>query len=166
MKNNTIVFKGDLSWSDFEKVSEILDRKENVTIYLFSNGGPVNVGMSLLDLINRPNNRDHVTIAGGSLNSVCFDLFFKAKCNRYILAFADGMYHQTKVDIAINEDGRPTYHSGVHTLSWIKSMHPETLRVATTLKFSDIEMRKLKRGDDLFFLHDRLVEFLKLSNNL
>lgn len=162
-----IALNGDLSWEYFELIADgirSLEKEEYINIYIFSNGGSISVSMAILHLINK--NRDKVHLYGGSLNSAGFDLFFKAKCSRTLLPFVDGMYHQTKIIIEINEDGRPTYFIGEHNKKWIQSFHAETLRVANTLGFTPAEIKKLKKGDELYFMEDRLKDFLIRSKKL
>jgi len=162
-----IALRGDLSWKDFEVIAEgirSLEKEEYLNIYLFSNGGSISVSMAILHLINE--NKDIVHLWGGSLNSAGFDLFFKAKCSRKLLPFVDGMYHQTKISVEINEDGKPTYFVGEHNVKWIKSFHKETLRVATVLGFTPQEIKRLKKGDELYFMEDRIKEFFSRSRKL
>ncbi len=160
-----IALRGNLSWSDFDKVADALDNyDDSLRIYLFSNGGSISVSLALLDLVNK--NREKVIIYGGSINSACFDLFFKAKCSKYIMPMADGMYHQTKMAIDINEDGNPTYFHGAHNKKWLKRLHEETIMFATALKFTPAEIKSLKKGDELYFMEERLYQFLKESKNI
>lgn len=162
-----IALRGDLSWKDFDLIAESirsLEKEEYLNIYIYSYGGSISVSMAILHLINQ--NKDVVHLLGGSLNSAGFDLFFKAKCSKELLPYVDGMYHQTKISIDINEDNKPTYFVGIHNKKWIKSFHEETIRVATVLGFTQSEIKRLKKGDEIFFMEDRMKEFITRSSEL
>lgn len=133
---------------------------DEYTIYFSSTGGSLEDANVIIDLINK--NANKVTlIAYFSILSAGFDIFFKTKCKKEILSTAIGMYHLGVVEIDMSVNGKVAYHSGVAQMKDnVKNQYPKALEFCKSLGFNDTELRKIKKGDDVYFIYDRLIEFM------
>lgn len=158
---------GDVNPELFDKlISSIngLEEKEILHIYLNSVGGEVDNAEAIIDLINENQNKIKLT-AFGEINSCAFDIFFRSKCEREILPKTMGIAHFTgvKVNKITNKNYRDPV-SGPFYIKWSEIFLEQCVRLYKKLGFTEKELVKISKGEDLYFLTDRLLEFLNNSN--
>jgi len=126
------------------------------TILLNSDGGRESVELVILNAINT--HKHSVTVVGMYLMSAAFDLFYHAKCKRQLTNGCMGMYHMAYNELQINVNGRPSYTSGEAMMKRNKETgHAKALDFATEF-MTPLELKKFKKGDDVYFTFKRLKE--------
>lgn len=129
-------------------------------IYFNSTGGFYEKGKCIIDLINKNASKTKL-IAYFNISSSAFEIFFRAKCEREILNCAIGMYHLGTLEFDYNVNGKLAYHCGVaQRKDMIENTYPETIAFCKQLGFTQSELRKFNKGEDVYFLSSRLQEFL------
>lgn len=141
-----------------------LNEKETLLIYLNSEGGSVDQMEAIIDLINENQDRIKMT-AFGEISSAAFNIFFRSKCEREILPQTIAIAHFTGVKInKITDKHYRDSLSGPFYIRWSEGYLEFCLKIYKKLGFSDKELVKVSKGEDLYFLTDRLLEFLNNSN--
>lgn len=131
-------------------------------IYLDSNGGKVFVMEIILDIINR--NPDEFKIfAVEEIGSSAFILFLHVKCKRKLGMLTRGMYHLTSREIRLNSNGKGTYHHDEFQLKTPKLAYQRDLKIATKLGLTKDEMKRFKKGEEIYFDVNRIKQFLDLK---
>ena len=139
--------------------------EDEYIVYFSSSGGMSDVANAIIDLINR-NIEKTKLISYFQLASAGFEIFFKAKCQREIINSTIGMYHLTNLAIDYNSKGEISYYSGVaQKKEMLKINYPESLEFCNKLGFTQSELRKYNKGEDVYFLSDRLQEFLNTQKD-
>jgi ATP-dependent protease ClpP protease subunit len=135
-------------------------KKDEIIIYLNSPGGDYNSMEAILDLINT--NSSITTLIGyGCLFSSAFELFFSVTCKKRLLGGCNGMYHQSVIDITVNEQWKTEFQSDKSKKLYMTGyMRSKTLETCNRLKMSDIEIKSIKNGKDLYFDPIRMHNFL------
>ena len=90
------------------KVTEAVNSPdEEITIYLFSDGGCNSVCNVLLNIIE--NDRDRFKLFGYELlSSSAFEFFVKAECKKELMPLTIGMIHQGFRTVSINDNLKPS----------------------------------------------------------
>ena len=151
---------------DEELLKKITDAvnsdSEKITIYLCSDGGLICVCNVLLHIIN--NHKDRFKLIGfESLSSAGFEFFIKAECEKELLPYTLGMIHQHQRKITLNSNMEPTYSDGEALMIRAKKYtNPDDEIFIERLGLSPKELREYKKGNDIYFQHDR---FLEIINN-
>lgn len=142
------------------EVYNSLEKTDELIIYLNSSGGDYNAMEAILDLIN--NNKEITTLIGyGCLFSSAFELFFSVTCKKRLIGGCTGMYHQSVIDITVNEQWKTEFQSDKSKKLYMMGyMHSKTLETCNRLKMSDSEIKSIKNGKDLYFDPIRMHNFL------
>lgn len=156
--------KGKVDDEMLEKFIEMYNTESNnYLVYFTSTGGSADTANVIVDLINRY--AEKTTIIGyRELLSAGFYIFFVSKCKKELDIETLGMWHQGITDISLNDRGTIAYtnHKAVQKLN--KTIgYPKCVELATKLGFNDLEMKEFKKGEDVYFLSDRLNVFLSNS---
>ena len=133
---------------------------EKITIYISSDGGFTSVCKVFLDIINSQKERFKL-IGYESLCSSGFDFFVKAECEKELLPYTLGMVHQHQRKITLNNNLKPTYTDGEAVINRIKKYTvPDDKIFIERLGLSQKELREYKKGNDVYFQHDRFLEII------
>lgn len=139
---------------------ELLDRfmsfynhygDEKKTIVLNSGGGQSYVADIILHMINE--DADNVKLICSGCQSAAFDIFYLAKCERFMTDFCIGMYHRKFVDnITIDNGGNLG-----HPYSQVRADNLKTgINKPITGFMTKKELADYNKGLDVFFLFDRM----------
>ena len=149
---------------DEELLKKITDAvnsdSEKITIYLCSDGGLVCICNVLLHIINK--HKDRFKLIGfESLCSAGFEFFIKAECEKELLPYTLGMIHQHQRKITLNNNLKPTYTDGEAVINRIKKYTvPDDRIFIERLGLSPKELREYRKGNDVYFQHDRFLEII------
>lgn len=144
-----------------KKVTDAVNSdSEKITIYLCSEGGLVCVCHVILNIIN--NHKDRFKLIGFErLCSAGFEFFLKAECEKELLPYTLGMVHQHQRKITLNNNLKPTYTDGEAVINRIKKYTiPDDKIFIEKLGLTKKELRDYKKGDDVYFQHDRFLEVI------
>lgn len=140
-----------------------LKDKEILEIYLNSEGGDPDFGVAMLDIINENPDRIHL-VGYGKLFSAGFDLFLRARCTKDLLRGTLGMAHITSVEMADLEINKQADTEQVKAYKgWMIKDKKEKLDIYERLGFSKKELASVKKGNDVYFHFERLLELLKIQ---
>ena len=137
-----------------------LNGNDKALIYLNSRGGDYPAMEAMLDLINK--HGKITTLAGyGTLASSGFELFFMAKCKKYLIGGCVGMYHQSSISVIMNENWKPDYKEDEAKAEYMKTfMKIATIQICDKLNFTREEKSEIKKGNQVWFQPSRMNEFL------
>lgn len=131
-----------------------LDASDTLFIYLSSTGGMTIIGRAIISFIN--NNKDRIELACVHAESSAFEIFYKSKCKKFLISPCRGMYHKQWVaDAGVFSDNRkPVYNSDIaifnndkyYDFSYVKEF------------MNNMEFKKYKKGQDVYFNHQRMIE--------
>lgn len=120
-------------------------------IHLCSNGGNVFQAKRISALINANHHITHVQ--GSVLNSAAFTIFFSVICTRELTPHAQGMYHLARSAQFVLENGLIP--------GWQETINgEESLALCQKLGMTDLEVLRIKTGEDVYFAYTRLNDFL------
>lgn len=129
-------------------------------IYFASNGGARYLSDVIVDIINAHWNKITL-IAHSDLQSAAFEVFFKSKCPRRVMPQAIGMYHQSYADFTLNCSKKIVSESDRLVLKGMNTVALQEMSgLLSSLGATEKEIRKFKRGDDVWFDSSRLQEML------
>lgn len=141
-----------------------LKQNEKLFLYFSSEGGEVNSAEAIIHIIN--NNIDLIELVGyGDIMSSGFEIFFRSKCYRILLPNCLGMYHQGSIKIDVNEGSNPYQTRDKADKEWMRSQMEQTLKLCNSLKMNEKEITSIKRGKDVYFQYNRMLDFLKVQQD-
>lgn len=142
------------------KAYNSLPEDEKLDIYINSSGGDPESGDAIVDLINNNSHKTNL-IAYGKICSACFDAFYKARCSKRILDGTIGMAHLARVEMEnfTVTDSKETIEATVYKKWWAEDKK-KRLKFYETLGLENKELLKIKKGGDVYFQHNRLLELL------
>lgn len=150
-------FNGDINEKLLDDFLQFINEYQigELGIVLNSIGGKKNLTHVLLDIINI--NSQRITLISCGCYSASFFLFYKAKCNKKMTEGNVGMMHYASTNINTMSNGKPTYSEDENTVSnWKESVKDEVEFVEKFMTPS--ELRKYKRGNDVYFTFKRMKE--------
>ncbi len=155
---------GDEMLSDLINALNSLQGDDYLTVYLCTDGGSAIHSYAITDLIEE--NKDRIElVAFGDIASAGFEIFFKARCSRRIVAGTYGMYHVTRMSISMDVDQRPLNEGDRQVVAWGKNFaKTQALAFCSTLPFTQKEAAKFKQGKDVHFSYERLLNFLNYQS--
>lgn len=153
-------FKKEINDESADLLIDFINSTEGIKkkIYLSSDGGFIYVAELIIDLINN-NKQDIELIAYNYIGSSAFELFFKSKCKKRILEGTRGMLHFAKMELTVNQKGKPVNKTAINFLKEEVSKRNDNL--IKKLKLSSKELNKYNKGEDVEFSYNRMLEFLK-----
>jgi ATP-dependent protease ClpP protease subunit len=131
-----------------------------VVIYLNSRGGNYDAMEVVLDIINSHKNRT-ILVAYGCIASCAFELFFDSKCTKKLVGGCVGMYHQSKIDVTVNEKMGVCAEDRMRIDYMNNYMALRTKKICKSIKMTKQETEKIEIGNDLWFGVNRMIEFTK-----
>ena len=134
-----------------------------VTIYLSSGGGDEHIMCCMISVMN--SRIDDITLIGsGHLGSCAFNMFFLYWGKRELLKSVMGMCHLARVEVEMSEKGKMYYPQDYAMKQYITKFASETtLDVLRIIGATKKEIKKVMRGDEVYFLPDRIQELLDHS---
>lgn len=131
------------------------NQAESWTIILNTAGGKTDVGETVLFIINE--NKEKCTLIAHNIYSAGFNLFYNAKCSKYLTPSSKGMYHMATAELWMRPDGKASYYEDRCITKNMKAgneIDKEFIKGFMTER----EQTKFNKGDDVFFTYDRLRE--------
>lgn len=146
-----------------DKISNSINQlkpAEKLFIYLCTEGGDTEAAEAIIHIIN--NNADIIEmVAYGKIFSAGFNIFFRSLCHKIILHSTVGMCHYSYIPININENGGPIDKAGKIDKIWLKSQRQHTIDFCKNIGMTDKEVAEVRKGGDVYFLFNRMQDFLK-----
>lgn len=136
--------------------------KENqiLEIYLTCpEGGIVDVAGAFIDLVNKNKERIKLIFYGEIFSSGML-IFLKTNCSKELLPDTRGMFHFSWQSMYITEGGKPSSPYDIFSMGEMKKSKIKTLEYLRTTKLSVKEINNIKKGKDVFFSHERLIELI------
>ena len=145
-----------------KEISECISNKDydKVVIYLSSFGGSEWDAQVIIDMINE--NKDKVEVIGyGKLLSAAFLIFMDIKCKKRILDNSYGMFHQGNWSTDIRYNGNPSSDFYKFRVKQTKSkIYPYYVDKCKEWGFNEQELKKYKKGEDVYFSYERFKELI------
>lgn len=138
--------------------------KENVTIYISSDGGFDHQSLAIIDLINKNASRIEL-VASGFILSAAFNIFFFIKCKRRLLPETVGMAHFCKQSFTFDETGKAQGEYDNFMLKELKRNKALTLEKLKTIGLSTKELNQVKKGKECYIGYARLQELLEYGKS-
>jgi len=122
-------------------------------------GGNADVNEAIIDFINK--NKDHIGMTFyGELFSSGMIIFLSVKCNKCILPFTRGMYHFSWQEMNISETGKPSSEYDIFSMKEMKKSKDKSINFLKTTKLSEKEINLIKKGKDVYFSYERMLELI------
>jgi ATP-dependent protease ClpP protease subunit len=149
-------FDGDISEKSLDTFLQFVNENEHeqMSIILNSIGGKKNLTHVILDIINL--NTEKVTLISCGCYSASFYLFYEAKCKKKMTEGSAGMMHYSSTNINTMSNGKPTYSEDENI---VKNWKEDKSQEEFVKQFmTPIELKKYKRGNDVYFTFKRMKE--------
>lgn len=156
------LFEGKIDHSEeTNKLIDFMNSEGDLTIGLNSQGGTASVGYFLLKILN--DNKERITLQGlDSIYSIAFYIFAEFKGKKAFCISTKGMWHYGNNFLNIDDRGKPTYPEdklNKENLKYHLKFSNEIAEKYMTLK----ELKKFKKGNDVFFGFQRMQEMFPLA---
>jgi len=122
-------------------------------------GGSADVSEAIIDFINKNKDRISMTFYG-ELFSSGMVIFLAVECNKKILPCTRGMYHFSWQEMGISENGKPSTEYDNFSMKEMKKSKEISIAFLKRTKLSDKEITTIKRGKDVYFSYDRMLELI------
>lgn len=159
----TINISGEVEYEMLDnliKAFNLLKKGEKLEIYFSSpEGGLCSVAEAIIDFVNINKERIKIAFYGYNFSSG-MHIMLRTECNKKLLPNTNGMYHLAWQPMDISEGGNPTDAYGKFALKEMKDSKARTMTYLKTTKLSDIEVNKIKKGQEVYFTYDRLQEII------
>lgn len=154
---------GDVDYDMFDnlvKSFNTLTRDDKFHIYFTCpQGGLSDVTEAIIDFINK--NKEYIGMTFyGELFSAGMVIFLGVECPKTILPFTRGMYHLGWQEMNISDTGKPTSEYDRFTIKEMKNWKDISLGFLKTTKLIEKEIVAIKRGKDVYFSHERMLELI------
>ena len=153
-----------------ELAQKLNDLQEDEKLYWYFNsfGGETHAGFEIIDMINRNKNRIEL-IASENIFSTAFLIFFKAQCERKILPLTYGMMHCASTSFESKYGGKTASFEKDRKNKFI-AVNEFLFNWCTDLGFTESELKKFKKTEDIYFntveLHTLLEKSKELNVNI
>lgn len=157
-----IDISGEISQEAFGNLIRAYDSLQNddiLRIYINSTGGDPSFADAILDFIE--NNKVVEIIAYGKIYSAAFDIFYKAKCPKRIVNGIMGMAHLSRIEMAnFTVTDNEEISQASNYKNWWNQDKLNRLKFYEEIGMTKKELSKIKKGEDVYFQHERLLELL------
>lgn len=135
--------------------------KKTIGIFIDCQGGCCHKTEAIINIINNNQHRIYL-YSNGYLFSNAFYIFFKSSCYKKTLSDNSfGMYHLKRKDFKINQKGNFVYKEDKKEIQqWKENMEKEIIFLRN-LGVSEEDIKKIERGEDVYFNKEQLSYFLK-----
>ena len=139
-----------------QKLFEFLGNEGDLTIGINSSGGSGSVAQLLLKALNQ--NKDRVTLCClAGVYSSAFYVFAEYEGQKTLTVNTKGMWHYGTWDISIDDRNQPACHEGVAIKKDLK-FSKEFMEKIARKYMNEKELKKFKKGEDVFFGYERMRE--------
>lgn len=147
-------------FDELVKAFNSLTKEDALHIYFTCpEGGLADVSEAIIDFINK--NKDNIGITFyGELFSAGMVVFLSVQCQKWILKDTRGMYHFAWQEMNISETGKPSSVYDQFSLREMKNSRDKHIQFLRTTKLTDKEISIIRKGKDLYFPYDRMLELL------
>lgn len=122
-------------------------------------GGSADVSEAIIDFVNKNKDRIGMTFYG-ELFSSGMVIFLAVNCEKKILQCTRGMYHFSWQEMGISENGKPSTEYDNFSMKEMKKSKEISIAFLKRTKLSDKEITTIKRGKDVYFSYDRMLELI------
>ncbi len=151
---------------DYEMLDELVKAFNNLTkddkfhiYFTCPMGGSADVSEAIIDFINK--NKEHIGMTFyGELFSSGMVIFLAVQCSKKVLPFTRGMYHFSWQEMGISETGKPSTEYDIFSMKEMKKSKDVSLAFLKTTKLTEKEIATIKRGKDVYFSHERMLELI------
>ncbi len=151
---------------DYEMLDKLVKSFNNLTttdkLHIYFScpqGGLSDVSTAIVDFINK--NKDYIGMTFyGELFSAGMVIFLSVQCEKKILPDTRGMYHLGWQEMSISDTGKPTSQYDLFSMREMKKSKEKTVTFLKTTKLSEKEINSIKRGKDVYFSHERMLEII------
>lgn len=125
---------------------------EDWTISIFSGGGATAIGKTIIHIINQRKSR--VTLICHEAYSSAFDIFYNSNCKKILTRTCKGMYHFSSAKMYMQPTLKPEFKED---RCIVQNWKDSDWQIEMANKFlTDKEMKKFKKGDDIYFTFNRM----------
>ncbi len=158
-----IHLSGEVDYQMMDKLSiafNSLPKDDNLHIYFTSPmGGISDVAVAIIDFINKNKDKIGVTFYG-EIFSAGMVIFLSIEAEKGITKDTRGMYHFAWQEMSISETGKPSGEYDIFSMKEMKRSKERSIAFLKTTKLTDKEINTIKRGKDVYFSYDRMLELL------
>ena len=149
----------------FKELTELLSNKEEKhQIYFSSNGGDVWLIEPIIKIINE--NKDNIELIGvREISSSALSIFIGAKCKKSITKNTYAIWHKPSFSFDLDDKNKPR-----NDFYKFKNKHiVEGFSKEFELEYKDwglkkSEIKKYKKGEDVYFSYERFKELINYTS--
>lgn len=164
----TFTIAGDIDQELMHEFSEFyngLAEGDKVFVFLSSDGGMSSYKEAILGMLEIYKNITCL-VGYGCLSSAAFELFFDYTGERELTGTCCGMYHRATTSIVTDSSGKPKGTESLFSQKEIKRTHwAYALRMMASIDMSIPDIKKVEKGQDVYFTHEQMKSFLETSKN-
>lgn len=131
---------------------DFINQDGPLTILIESVGGSYSAARLIVNILNT--NADRITLIGATCYSAAFQIFYTAKCKKWLIQGAMGMIHLPYTRVDIDTRKKPVFTEGEYILKNDQFITAEYVKEFMTKS----ELRRYKSGKDVYFVFDRMRE--------
>lgn len=155
-------FDSDIDTETVNKLLEFCNGCSDKTVIYFSSDGGTTIGESVL--IDYLSNKDDIELVGlFALSSSAFDVFMRTKAKKRLIKPVYGMIHLPSVRVERDTNDRYIYDSHKYSARNMKSVIEDDIAFYKKLGVTAKEIIKIRKGENVYFEYDRMVEFMNKS---
>lgn len=159
-----IIISGEISTETLEKFTDEVNNaveKENITVYLSSTGGNLDLVPVFRDIIEKHQMK---LVSFEVIYSAALTLFLTTKTPRKVLEGTTGLFHSVLINnTTIDKNGKPTAPKDL--LKVWKNTNDEGY-LPHLFGMTKKDLKKMRKGKDFYFDDNAVREALKKSNEL
>ena len=151
----------DIDADFFKELADLLSIKdENHTIYFSSNGGDLWLVEPIIKMIN--DNKERLEIIGvREISSSALSIFLGVKCKKSITKNTFATWHDASFSFSVDSLSKPRnkfYEFKKESI--IKGFRKDIEDEYRTWGVTDDELKRYKKGEDVYFGYERLQEII------
>ena len=156
-----VFYEVDIDTYFFKELAELLSIKdENHTIYFSSNGGDLWLVEPIIKMIN--DNKERLEIIGvHEISSSALSIFLGVKCKKSITKNTFATWHDASFSFSVDSLSKPRnkfYEFKKESI--IKGFRKDIEDEYRTWGVTDDELKRYKKGEDVYFGYERFKELI------
>ena len=156
-----VFYEVDIDTDFFKELADLLSIKdENHTIYFSSNGGDLWLVEPIIKMIN--DNKERLEIIGVSeISSSALSIFLGVKCKKSITKNTFATWHDASFSFSVDSLSKPRnkfYEFKKESI--IKGFRKDIEDEYRTWGVTDDELKRYKKGEDVYFGYERFQELI------
>lgn len=151
---------------DYDMFDTLVSNFNNLTVgdnlhiyFTCPNGGNADINEAIINFINKNKAVIGMTFYG-ELFSSGMSIFLGVECHKIILPYTRGMYHFSWQEMNISETGKPSSDYDIFSMKEMKKAREKSIAFLKTTKLSEKEINTIKKGKDVYFSHERMLELI------